>query len=389
MKMRKYYVAAIVPLIVALGCVCVAWKLLQNRSAPTPKPPPLSMKLTPSSTSPTPKKRSPVPLHPSSTMASTFVLPGAQNYTNVTLPSDHLEIPVTQTRELVPLACVDLERGTRVWKLNFDSSCKDGVQWPTTSHWRMDLSTFVRNVTSTTLRSVGLEPAEYTVDVWNNMVDVEVGGTQYAVAVELGMYANGTDLATAISTAFVATHAALAGFSVVYTALTDRMTVSESTPTQFSLLWGSGENANTSLWKTMGFLQQDVSSTLSGGAHQVDSPGRVDLYGPLAIDVFADELTNCLEGPLGRVLLSRSVEGAPVFRENTLDNHHTFWPISKIQFITFNFMVQYGHINADGTVVCKYRPYEFHGRHNTVQLDFGVMSYMNPLEAEVQLEPIS
>jgi hypothetical protein len=253
----------------------------------------------------------------------------------------------------------------------------------------MELSTFVRNVTSTTLRSVGLDVAEYTVDAWNNMIDVNVGGTDYVVGVGVGMYATGSDLATAITTAFVATHAALAAFTAVYTPLTDTITISETTPTQFTLLWGSGPNVNTSLWKTLGFVQQDVVSVLVGGSQDVMSPGRVDLYGVLAIDVFADELTNSLEGPIGRVLLKQTLEGAPVFQETIVNDYHTFWPISKIQFLTFRFMVQYGHINDDASVVCKYRPYEFHGRHNTVQLDFGVTSYLNPLEAEVQLEPVS
>ena len=376
--MRKYYLAAVIPLIVAVACVCVAWRILnQKKHLPVPFTSSPRAPIRTSSSSPPP--------------SPPFVLPVAttHKHSNITLPSECLVLPSHDRRETLPTTpCKDLERGTRVWKLNFDSSCKDGATWPTTSQWRMELSTYVRNVTSTTLRSVGLDMAEYTVDAWNNMIDVNTGGVDYAVSVELGMYASGGDLATAITAAFV-THAALANLTAVYTPLTDTITISESTPTEFTLLWGSGANVNSSLWKTLGFVQQDVTSVLSGGAQVVISPGRIDLYGVLAVDVFADELTNSLEGPIGRVLLKQTVDGAPVFQETIVNDYHTFWPISKIQFLTFRFMVQYGHINEDGSMVCKYRPYEFHGRHNTIQLDFGVTSYVNPLEAEVQLEPVS
>lgn len=259
--------------------------------------------------------------------------------------------------------------------------------WPNTSAWRADLSSVMRNVTSVRLQSVALSQTEYTVDIWNNRIDVIIGGTEYPVVVPIGMYTTGTSLAAAVTAAFVATAPALAAFTATYTALTDNITISESTPTAFVLPWRTGTNVNKSMCKTLGYRQEDVNSILDGGSHEAVAPGRVDLNGVLAIDVFADELTNSLEGPIGRVLLNKSFEESPVFQETIIDDYHTFWPIGRIQFLTFRFMVQYGRLNDDGTILCDYRPYEFHGRQNTLRLDFGVASYMNPMEAEVQLDP--
>ena len=246
----------------------------------------------------------------------------------------------------------------------------------------------MRNVSTVALRSVGLSPSEYTVDVWNNRIDLSFGGNVYNVVVASGMYSTGATLATATQSAILATDAALAGFTVTYSALTDSITIAESSPAEFTLLWASGDNANTSMWNTLGWRHEDATSTLVGGSHDAVSPGRVDLNGVLAIDVFADELSNSLDdGPVGRVMLNRSVVGDPVFQETEHENSHRFWPIARLQFLTFRFMVQYGQMNQDGSVVCAYRPYQFHGRANTLRLDVGETSYVNPMELDVQLDP--
>lgn len=390
--MTKYYVAALIPGFVAIACVFVAWKLLtQTPSSSSPTPPPSLPKrqqLSPSTTPLSSRQYSP---------NSPFLLPTASkilnsNHTttvqqNQILPSDLLQVPQPQTRKVSPSPCKLLEKGSRVWALNFQSSCRDPVMWPNTSAWRADLSSVMRNVTSVRLQSVALSQTEYTVDIWNNRIDVIIGGTEYPVVVPIGMYTTGTSLAAAVTAAFVATAPALAAFTATYTALTDNITISESTPTAFVLPWRTGTNVNKSMCKTLGYRQEDVNSILDGGSHEAVAPGRVDLNGVLAIDVFADELTNSLEGPIGRVLLNKSFEESPVFQETIIDDYHTFWPIGRIQFLTFRFMVQYGRLNDDGTILCDYRPYEFHGRQNTLRLDFGVASYMNPMEAEVQLDP--
>jgi hypothetical protein len=223
------------------------------------------------------------------------------------------------------------------------------------------------------------------VDVWNNTIDVQFGGTTYEVVVPVGMY-SATSLATAVTTAFVATDPALAAFTATYTALTDTITIAESTPTVFTLLWLTGPNANTSLAHTLGYNRIDTVPTLSGGSHVVVAQGRVDVTGVLAIDVFAEELSNSIDGPIGRVLLKKEFVDSPVFQETPIEESHVFWPIGRIQFLTFKFMVQYGRID-NGTITCDYRPYEFHGKNNTVRIDFGETSYINPMEQEVQLDP--
>jgi hypothetical protein len=85
-------------------------------------------------------------------------------------------------------------------------------------------------------------------------------------------------------------------------------------------------------------------------------------------------------------LLDKRLTDAPVFQETSVEEHHSFWPIGRLNFITFKFMVQYERISGD-TITCDYRPYEFHGKRNTLRLDFGETTYMNPMENEVQLDP--
>jgi len=271
-----------------------------------------------------------------------------------------------------------------MWHLNVESACRDTQVWPSTAEWRIDLSTPLRNVTSVALRSVGLHASEYTVDVWNQWVDIKLGGVVYEVAAPLGMVSSGTALATTLQTSIVATHPALAAFTVVYNSTTDTLTLTETTSAPFTLLWATGPHATTSLWKTMGYTLADTTSTAGGVSV---SPGRIDLHGVLAIDVFADELENSVNGPMGRVTLQRDLPGdTPVFLVIPTGNVHTFWPLARLTFLTLRFMVQYPVVD-DGTVTCAYRPYVFNGRNNTCQLEFACSEYMNPMEHDVHLDP--
>ena len=299
---------------------------------------------------------------------------------------DILSIPAPRERETHVRDRCNLSRGIRIWKLNLHSACRNLTDWPTSAEWRIGLPTVMRNVSSVSISSVCLHASEFTVDVWNQFINIQLGGNVYTVEVPIGMYSK-VDLATAVTAAFVATDPALASITVTYTSVTDSMTVSESTPVPFTLLWSTGQHANTSMARTLGFDQVDTASTLSGGSHVVSSSGRVDLDGVLAIDVFADELSNSMDGPVGRVLLERQLDGAPVFQKTPVEETHSFWPIGRLQFLTFRFMVQYGRVNQDGSIVCDYRPYQFHGKENTIRLDVGETTYINPLENEVQLDP--
>jgi hypothetical protein len=250
----------------------------------------------------------------------------------------------------------------------------------------MKLSNFMHNVSSVALRSVALHASEYTVDAWSNTLDVQLGATLYTVTVPSGMYTSGAALASGVQAAIIATHAALANFSVVYTPLTDSLSIHESTPAAFSLLWATGPSVNTSMWKTLGFNIADLSSSLTGGTHAASAPGRIDLDGPLAIDVFADELKHSIDGPIGRVELRRDRDThSTVFQHyNDVKEAHTFWPIARLTFLTFRFLVQ--RVAVDATLTCDYRPYQFHGRNNTLRLDFGCTEYVNPMEQDIQLD---
>ena len=332
------------------------------------------------------------------------------------LPSDRLCVPRPPTRKCIGFGSGEsekLERTQRIWRLNFNSECRDNVAWPTTAAWRMNLSNPMRNVSSVNLSSVALHASEYTVDVWNNTLDISVGGNTHTVTVPVGIHTTGTSLAEAVQATIRATHPALANFIVSYTPSTDTMIVRESTPDSFSLLWRSGPGVNTGMWKTMGYDLVDVSSSLGEtGDHEIIAPHRIDLVGPLAIDVFADELCNSVDGPIGRVALERPSAGGAVFQTyntntntNTMSEAHTFWPISRITFLTFRFMVQrvkVDDVGGDGTKThtpapaianatvapsCDYRPYVFNGRNVTLRVEFGCTEYVNPMVHDVQLDP--
>jgi len=375
--MTRYHVAAIIPAMISVVCVVIAWNLLhhtpQNEEEDIPDSNMTAPQIVRNLKKHLQKPPPPPPPQPIHTP-------------KVVVPSDTLTTPNPGYRKLIPTTTCELGRRRQVWKLNFNSECRDRVSWPSSSEWRGNVSSVMRNVSSVRLRSIGLHAAEYNVDVWNNRIDIMFGGTVYQVTIPVGEYASGTDLASATTTAITSTSGALAGFSVSYSTLLDSLTITESTPTEFTLLWLSGPNVNTSAYRVLGFDRSDLTSTLNGPNHEIVG-GRVDLDGVLAIDVFADELTKSLDGPVSRVMLRKQYANAPVFRDLPVNDFHTFWPIARLTFLTFRFMVQYGHVNTDGTVLCEYRPYVFHGKANTVRVDLGVTSYINPMEDDVQLDP--
>lgn len=365
--MSRYHVAAIIPAVISIVCVVIAWNLLRV---------------------PQEDEEAEAPLIPIPQFVRTLKkhLPPPPPPHRPTMPRDSSTAPTPTFRKLIPTTTCEPGRRRQIWKLNFNSECRDRASWPSSSEWRARASSAMRNVSSVRLRSIGLHAAEYTVDVWNNRMDLEFAGTVYQVTIPVGEYASGTALAAATTTAITSTSGALAGFSVTYSTLLDSLAVLEGTPTEFTILWASGPNVNTSAYRVLGFERSDLASVLNGPNHEVVG-GRVDLDGVLAIDVFADELTKSLDGPVGRVVLRKQYAGAPVFQDLPVNDFHTFWPIARLTFLTFRFMVQYGHVNPDGTVLCEYRPYVFNGKPNTVRIDFGVTSYINPMEDDVQLDP--
>ena len=363
--MSKFYTAAILPALVAIGCIVAAWLIMHQ-------PPPL---IPPEKHGPVPN----LPRHPTRLTAPTDPTPSSV----VFLPSDRLNVPRPPSRTCIKVS-EELQRGKRIWRLNFNSQCRDLRQWPTSSAWASSLTHIMRNVSSVALRSVACHASEYVVDVWNNTLDILFGGTLYSVTVPVGDYTAVT-LPPGVQAAIIATDVALANFTVTYASLTDTVLISETTPAVFTLLWRTGPNANTSMWKTLGYTLNDITSSL-GATHDAPAPARIDLIGVLAIDVFADELNNSVEGPIGRVQLARAVPDGPIF-QNFTNETHAFWPIGRLTFLTFRFMVEFAKMSTDGTMVCDYRPYIFNGRNNTVRVDIGCTEYVNPMEKDVHLEP--
>ena len=385
--MSKFYWAAVLPALVAVVCVVMVYYILQHHFE---KPPPETTAL-PLYT--TPSLASTWKAPPPSRSSTPYITPtSSTRTTSFTLPSDHLHVPRPPTRDTIATyidAGADLKKGERIWRLNLSSECRDNEVWPTPAAWRLTLTTPMRNVSSVALRSVALHASEHTVDVWNQSIDISLGGTTYEITVLVGEHTTGDALAAAVQAAIRATDPALVAFTVSYTALTDIITIAEVTPAAFTLLWRTGPNADTSMWKTLGYTLTDTTSVLVGGSHNAVAPGRIDLMGVLALDVFADELDHSVAGPIGRVQLQRTVAGdTPVYqRYNYINEAHTFWPISRLTFLTLRFMVERARVNQDGTIMRDYRPYVFNGRNNTIRLDFGCTEYVNPMEHDVQLDP--
>lgn len=250
--------------------------------------------------------------------------------------------------------------------------------WPTTAHWRADLALPMRNVIGIRVLAASVAATEYTVDDSNQMLDVEINNEVYVVAVTRGLYASGTDLAAAVEAAIVSTDTALQHFIVHYIVLTDRVVIKETTGTAFAIKWRSGRHANTSMWRTLGFDLSDAHSTLVGGHHELAARNRIDLVGAQTLDVFADELR--LEVPLVRVQLPSA---------RCVSHTHSVWPIARIAFLTFRFQVHTVRVDDDGQHRAHYRPYNFNGRNNSLQIKFECREVLNPLREDVQLDYVN
>lgn len=377
--MSKFYVAAIFPGVAALACIVLAWYILRR---PVPHTAAQPGRVATKPIAPTPTT---APLSPRLTGHSREL--STSTYKPFLLPSEVLTAPRPCVRDMSARGNVHLERTQRLWPVTFTSECRDNTVWPTTAHWRLELPTPVRNVTGVRVASVGLHASEYTVDKWTQTLDIQFGGDTYTVTVPTGMHTTGGSLAGAVQAAIVATHALLSNFRVIYMAVSDNIVVAETTSSPFALLWRSGPSVNTTMWRALGFNLTDTYSTVVGAYHQIAAPNRIDLGGPLAIDVFAEELTARLDGKsLARVYLEQKLGNGHAVVQQDVHQSHTFWPISRIAFLTFKFMVHCVHVNGDGTTVNDYRPYVFNGLNNTLQLQFMCIEYVNPMQADVQLD---
>jgi hypothetical protein len=292
-----------------------------------------------------------------------------------------------KVQERVPLTVKhNLVHTTRSRKFTFESAARDTTIYPTPSYYRLDFPKLLRNVIAVTLNVAVFPVSEYNVNVYNQWIDIEEGGIVYEVQIPAGFYPDitGPDLVAfgdAVELAITTTSPALAAYTVDQDDVASKLTVN-SNGAPFRFLFFSGPNVNRSAWRVVGYPRLDTALAVS---HL--SPGIVDLLGTLAIDLFVEELTNSVEGSLARIDLNRqSLGGATYFTPTEVGSARYFWPIGKLQFMTFQFLVATTEI-VSGEVVQTYRPYLFNGRQHTMQFSVVTREYRNVLEDDVELDP--
>lgn len=297
---------------------------------------------------------------------------------------DVLVPPVAQIRSPLVVSH-DLQYTRRHRKYTFQSDQRDQAQYPSPANYRLQLLVPLRNVIAITLSSGVFPISEPNVNVYNQWLDIELGGTVYEVQLPEGDY-TATSLPTALQTAITAVPA-LAGFTVTLDPLTQQVTLNNAAP--FSLLFATGPHVNSSLWQLLGFLQQD---TVTGTS--VTGTGIIDLSGALAVDLFVDEISDnidSIDNAVARIDLQRNLISSTLTFFRPTDNGvpRYFWPISRLQYLTFQFKVKWSELLPNGTRMVRYRPYLFQGRNHTMQLTISSKEYHSPHEDVVELDPQS
>lgn len=299
--------------------------------------------------------------------------------------NDALTAPPVQLRK--PLVVPHhLEYTLRHRKYTFQSDQRDQLMYPSPSYYRLKLLVPLRNVVAITLSSGVFPITEYNVNAYNQFLDIDVGGTVYTIQVPEGEYTE-TTLAAAVQAAIQALGPPLAGFTVALDPLTRRITVANAAP--FTLLFRSGPSVNKSMWQVLGFLQVDVGPSLS-----VTGSGVIDLAGTTAIDMFIEEVScniDSTDNAVARISLQKfsPVSSLTYFTPTNYGVLRKFWPIGRLQYLTFQLMVKVSELQPDGTLVVKYRPYEFNGRNHTMQLAISCKEYESPQDEFVELDPQS
>lgn len=299
--------------------------------------------------------------------------------------NDALTAPPVQLRQ--PLVIPHhLEYTLRHRKYTFQSDQRDQLVYPSPSYYRLKLLVPLRNVVAITLSSGVFPITEYNVNAYNQFLDIDVGGTVYTIQVPEGEYTEAT-LAAAVQAAIQALGPPLAGFTVVLDPLTRRITVANAAP--FTLLFRSGPSVNKSVWQVLGFLQVDVGPSVS-----VTSSGVIDLAGTTAIDMFIEEVScniDSTDNAVARISLQKfsPVSSLTYFTPTNYGVLRKFWPIGRLQYLTFQLMVKVSELQPDGTLVVKYRPYDFNGRNHTMQLAISCKEYESPQDEFVELDPQS
>jgi hypothetical protein len=295
---------------------------------------------------------------------------------------EYLKAPMVQERRPLHVNH-DLVYKTKSRQYCILSEHRDTNLYPNSSYYRSTFPLLLRNVIAVTLNLAVIPVTEYNVNIYNNCIDIEDNGTVYEVYMPVGQYDSTslTNFANAVQDAITSTHVNLSLYTVSINELTSKMTIFSNGNT-FRLLYRTGPNVNKSTWKIFGFQRTDTPSDVMQLA-----PGVVDLLGTLSIYLFADELTNSLNGPLAQIDLDKQTPSNVVYyNSNFLGGARFFWPIGKLHFLTLRFLVPHTEILSDGNQIETYREYQFEGRQNNLFVDVITKEYHNTLEDNVELD---
>jgi hypothetical protein len=300
---------------------------------------------------------------------------------------DTLAAPRPQLRQPLILN-TKLEYTTKTKKYTFQSDERDTTLYPSPSYYRLPLPVPQRNVIGIYLNVAVLPISEYIVNSYNQYIDILDAGVTYSVPLPVGDYTTGAALATGLQTAITTFNPALAAYTVAYDPLTYKLTFNTNGgPCQ--ILWRSGPNVNRNLWIITGFPREDTAL-----AATITAPGVIDLVGTLAVDLFIEEIAcniDSTDNMMTHINLQKFTPNSAVTYFSPPDNGvpQWFWPIARLQFLTFAFLVKYTAIEPDGTLLVRFRPYEFNGRQHTMQINVVSRQYRNQLEEDVELDPMS
>lgn len=280
-----------------------------------------------------------------------------------------------------------LEYARKLSKFTFQSDQRDIQQYPLESYYRLQLDIPLRNVVGVYMNNAVMPISEPNVNYSTQWIDIDVAGTVYQVAVPKGEY-DAINIALAIQNAIQAMGGPLAAFTVSLDPITRKFTINTNGPPCI-ILWKTGPNVNRSMWMVMGFPRIDTPDAVSHTA-----PGILDISGTMAIDVFISEIKksiNSVDNSFVRIPMQRFAPTSTItyFTFTTAGLPVTFWPIARLQYLTFSFLVKTTCILPNGEVVTKYRPYDFEGRQHTFQLTIETKEYKNVFEDTLELDPQS
>jgi len=298
-----------------------------------------------------------------------------------------LQPPPVEVRCSLSSSVHNLGYTTRTRRFAFMSQSRDVTLYPTPSFYRVVLPVPQKNVIGIGLNLAVLPLTEYNVNEYNQWLDVDANGTLVSVELPTGIYTL-ANLAAGLQAALVAASPALAAYTVALSPTLNKITINtNNAAAPCTLLFGTGPNLNRSLWQVLGFVR-GVDTFVSDVQA---APGVVDLLGALAVDMFIDEIKTAIgsaDNAFARIDLYRTQttsdatfftppgDGLPLF----------FWPIARLTFLTFRFLVKYSVLEADGSIRELYRPYLCNYRNNAVRLDIVTREYKSPLEDSVELE---